>query len=139
MPRLSSAMRAGRPIPGELLDDGAAQLRICRVRLHRRADQRLHQIRQIVICRGPHAARDHGRHRFGVAHRNRADQRTLVGKILIERADADARHFRHAVGIDGLKSVLGQNASRRVRNGGHRRLGASLIRRFLGSAEVTCG
>ena len=131
---MDAALELGNPCRAadswQLLDDGAAQLRVLGMRLHGRADQRLHQIGQVVIGRGAHACGDDRGHGFGVAHGDGADQRALVRKVLIERADADARDFRHAVGVDGFESVLGQNASRRVQNRGNRCLGARLVRRF---------
>ena len=45
-----------------------------------------------------------------------AQQRFLVRKILIERTDADAGLFRHAIGGKARVPILDQNASSSVEN-----------------------
>ena len=49
------------------------------------------------------------------------NERLLAGEILVERADADARHFSDAVGAGSVETLPDQNASCRFNKRVNRR------------------
>ena len=100
--------------PRNLFRQHAMERRIDQMGLHVVFDRRAHNLgkRSILRMRGhPFDAP------FEIARmtpHQLAEQRVLVGKILIERTDAHTRFFRHSIGREGVVTVLDQNASRRI-------------------------
>ena len=44
------------------------------------------------------------------------DKRFPVGKVLVQRSDADSRDLGHPVGVKASQRLFGQNASSRLKN-----------------------
>ena len=102
---------------------------------------------------GPHAplkrgiafalqrASDLAQGRFHLLAGKRHQQRVLVAKILIERADAYARAFGHRVGREGGQATLFENLSRCLddRRDGLRRPRLARHSSFVFRGLATCG
>src|SRR5579871_2085344 len=63
---------------------------------------------------------------LGVAINHRGHERLLAWKILVERADADARRVGNPIGARAIVSILHKNASSRFKKRIHRQARALL-------------
>jgi len=64
------------------------------------------------------------------------DQRELVGKVLVERADADSGHLGYGVSGESVPAALPENVSRGLQDGGGGRAGTRLLRLFAHRARA---
>ncbi len=94
------------------------------------ADRDRHSLAQAQLRLPPKRGWTHGLGLVEVPLQQRASQRLLVRKVLIERADADPGHFGDAIGVRAIQAVLDKNASRRGQDIVHERPRARLLRNF---------
>jgi len=118
----------GRRVIG-LVEQDPVQRRPPRVQLDHRLDERVQLTGELGRrCRGRQQGEQARALALELALDQRDDHRILVRKILVQRADRDARELGHVIGGAGFEAARLENPSRGVEDGGDRRLRTALRR-----------